>query len=161
MQTKNPKEKDWSNYYDKTREKPPASLLVKAIDYLQEKENISTLDIGAGVLKDTRYLLSKNFNVTSLDSSSLIFEESKDLDTDKLDIVQSKFEDFDFGIDKYNLVNAMNSLSFIHPDEFNKTFEKIKNSLKKEGILVCNFFGDKDGWIQNPEMTFHKGRRNK
>lgn len=49
----------------------------------------------------------------------------------------------------------MFALPFTKPEHFNTVFSKIKDSLKKEGIFCGQFFGDRDEWKTNPNMTFH------
>ena len=59
--------KDWSKYFNNTKNRPPSRLLVKALEYVENKKN--AIDIGGGALKDAKYLLEQGFNVTVIDSS--------------------------------------------------------------------------------------------
>ncbi len=51
-------------------------------------------------------------------------------------------------------MNAQLALPFINPKSFDAVFEKIYNSLKTGGILTGQFFGDRDGWTDDPNMSF-------
>ena len=74
---------------------------------------------------------------------------------DRLEMVISSFEDFDFPENTFDLVNAQYSLPFTSPESFNEVFGKVKASLKSGGVLVGQLFGEKDGWRETPSMTFH------
>lgn len=146
-------QKDWSEYYEITKAKPPSKLLVKALEYVTDKGK--AIDIGAGALKDTRYLLEQGFEVTAIDKSPLMEQEAKDLENDKLHALTTSFEDFDFPENKYDIASSMFALPFTEPQHFEKVFTNIKNSLKKDGIFCGQFFGINDEWSKNPKMTFH------
>ena len=66
--------KDWSEYFEFTREKPPFLLLIEALKYVTDKGK--AIDIGGGALKDTRYLLDEGFDVTVIDNSPLLEQEA-------------------------------------------------------------------------------------
>ena len=69
-------ETKWQQYYEQTKERPPSVLLVEAFAYIGER----ALDLGAGALKDTRYLLAQDFkHVTVIDSEGLAGELAKEL----------------------------------------------------------------------------------
>ncbi len=146
-------QKDWSEYYEITKAKPPTKLLVKALEYVTDKGK--AIDIGAGALKDTRYLLEQGFEVTAIDKSPLMEQGVKTLENDKVQAFTTSFEDFDFSENKYDIASAMFSLPFTEPAHFETVFIKIKNSLKKGGVFCGQFFGMNDEWSKNPKMTFH------
>lgn len=149
----NKPQKDWSEYYDITKVKPPSKLLVKALDYVANKGK--AIDIGGGALKDTKYLLKEGFDVTVIDNSPLMEQEAIVLESDKIHAFTTSFEDFDFPEYEYDIVSAMFALPFTKPSCFSEVFGKIKNSLKKDGIFCGQFFGVHDAWSQNKNMTFH------
>ena len=51
----------WSQYIAKTKNKSPRPLLVRALSYVKNKNK--ALDLGAGALNDSRYLLENGFKV--------------------------------------------------------------------------------------------------
>lgn len=140
-------------HYEITKSKPPTKLLTIALQYVKNKDK--AIDIGAGALKDTRYLLDQGFDVTVIDKNPRTKEDAENLKNDKVHAFTASFEDFDFTENQYDIASAMLSLPFIKPAYFNKVFEKIRNSLKKDGIFCGQFLGLNDEWAQNPHNTFH------
>lgn len=149
--------KDWSDYYKATKAKPPRPLLVKALEYVPDKSK--AIDIGGGALNDTRYLLDQGFDVTVIDKSPLMEDEAMNIQSDKLHAHTTSFEDFNFPKEEYHLASAMFALPFTDPEHFNMVFSKIKDSLKKGGVFCGQFFGDRDEWKTNLNMTFHTKER--
>lgn len=143
---------DWSEYYKGTAGNPPHPLLVKALTYLEDRD--AAIDLGAGVLNETRYLLDQGFNVTTVDQSPLVEQEAKRIGSPKIHAFTASFEDFDFPKEKYDLAVAIFALPFIE-DHFTEVFEKIKSSLKVGGVFCGQFFGDRDQRKNNTNRTFH------
>lgn len=139
--------------FESNLELPHAPIIEVALDFVITKEN--AIDLGAGDLKNTKYLLEQGFDVTAVDKHPIIEEAGKNLQQEKLHVFKTSFEDFDFPKNEYDLVNAMYSLPFVSPEQFNSVFEKVKNSLKKGGVLCMQLFGANHAWAQNPSMTFH------
>lgn len=131
-------DKDWSDYYKATKAKPPRPLLVKALEFVENKDK--AIDLGGGALNDTKYLLDQGFDVTVVDKSPLMEQEAKDIPSDKLHAFTAAFEDFNFPKEEYDLASAMFALPFAAPNHFNAVFEKIKDSLKKGGIFCGQIF---------------------
>ncbi|MES2314964.1 MAG: methyltransferase domain-containing protein [Patescibacteria group bacterium] len=146
------KKTDWSEYYDFTRTKPPYSLLIESLEYVKEKGG--AIDIGAGALRDTRYLLENGFDVTVVDNSPLLDAEAAKINNSKLHVSAVSFEDFDFPKNKYDLASAMFALNFCDPVYFDAVFEKIKGSLKPDGIFCALLFGDRDEWSNYADKTY-------
>ena len=147
MESNNP----WKKYYKDTEGRPPRKELIEALEFVQNRD--SALDLGAGAMQDSVYLLSQGFKeVIAVDSSP----SSKELApvNERLQVVTSTFEEFTFPTAKFDLVSAQFSLPFTHPQYFTRVFNSIKNSLADGGIFVGNVFGDRDEWNENPDMTF-------
>ncbi|MEK7103556.1 MAG: class I SAM-dependent methyltransferase [Patescibacteria group bacterium] len=134
----------YEKHYDDTRNMPPAQLLVDAVKYVVHKDK--ALDVGAGALRDTRFLLEQGFDVVAIDQSPLLAKEAEAVQSEKLHYVITSFDSFDFPENEYDIVSSTAALSFNHPDTFNEVFEKIKKSVKREGILSVNIFGTNDEW---------------
>lgn len=144
----------WGKYYERTRERPPHSSLREALSLVPNKD--TALDLGAGSLRDTRYLLRDGFgHVVAVDSEPLITQEAIPEGGGKVEIVLSSFEDFEFPENVFDLVNAQYSLPFTAPESFAEVFAKTKSSLKSGGVFVGQLFGQNDGWRDKPDMTFH------
>lgn len=143
----------WAEYYKNTAQKPPSKLLMKALEYVKGK---TALDIGAGGFNDSVYLLSQGFTVTAVDSSPTSLELSKKINDPQFTFVNSTYDSFSFELEKYDLISAQWALPFNEPETFNIMFEKLKVSLKINGIFVGQFFGIKDEWnVPEKRMTFH------
>lgn len=141
---------DWLSYINITRNKRPRQLLVQALP--EVKERGTALDLGSGALNDSRFLLSQGFSqVVAVDSaiSELQAFELLDVSEELLShfkFINSTIEDFDFLEAEYDLVNVQFVLPFIDQEKLSDILEKIKKSLKKDGIFVGQFFGVRDSW---------------
>jgi len=151
-------EPNWEKYYEETKEAPPRQSLVRAIEFIQNKEK--ALDLGSGALNDTRYLLSIGFeHVTAVDKTPVAEQEVEKLPGGKVSYEVSSFEDFDFQENTYDLINAQYSLPFTSKENFNGVFNSVIKSLKLGGVFVGQFFGDRDEWnIESKHDIPHKRR---
>jgi tellurite methyltransferase len=144
----------WAQYYTANNGRPPRKLLVEALGYTNTVG--SALDMGAGDLTDSLFLVSKGYNVTALDnspSSKQIFEQ---LDSKSFIYIDKKFDEFEYQPNKYDLITAQFALPFNRPETFDTMFNSLKNSLKHKGFFVGHFFGVNDEWnVPNASMTFH------
>jgi SAM-dependent methyltransferase len=143
---------DWSEYYKGTAGNPPNPLLEKALTYLQGRDK--AIDLGAGALNETCYLLKQGFDVTTVDQSPLVEQRAKNIGSPKLHSFTSSFEEFNFPMSEYDLAVAMFALPFIE-NRFSDVFTKIKLSLKEGGIFCGQFFGNRDQRRNNTNRTFH------
>lgn len=145
---------DWKTYFETTEHHPVSPLLSRAVDFCLPG---TALDMGPGALKDTKFLLSRGFQVTAVDKTPEILQYAEKIENEHLYPIISSFEDFDFPKDTYQLVNAQYSLPFITPDKFAQVFQKIKDALSPGGIFCGQFFGERDEWnILGGTMTFLK-----
>lgn len=142
----------WHSFFEKTKGAEPRKYLVDAIQYVENK-NIA-LDLGAGTLRDTRFLLEQGFEkVVAVDGEKMFEDFANEIDDDRLETDVSNFENFDFQENTYDLINAQYSLPFMDKEYFDVVIEKIKKSLKINGIFVGTFFGDKDSWNNKTSKT--------
>lgn len=145
---------NWQNYYNLTTKRPPSPLLIKAIAFVKNKG--AALDLGAGALKDSRFLIAQGFDkVIALDKERAP-KDLYDRFSKKFEFIQYSFEDFPFSNFKFDLVNAQYSLPFTNKNDFNKVWKQLKESLLPGGIFVGQFFGTEDQWnTPRTKMTFH------
>ncbi|MES2623196.1 MAG: class I SAM-dependent methyltransferase [Patescibacteria group bacterium] len=145
-------ESQWNKYYEVTKEKPPQPLVVEAIKHVT---NIgAAIDLGAGMLRHSKFLQSQGFEVIAVDKDSTFAEAIVALENKHIHGYVSTFEDFDFPTQTYDFVCAMSALPFVSPDNFTEVFTKVVHSLKPGGIFCGNFFGLKDSWNNGSTMTF-------
>lgn len=145
-------ENSWNPYYEATREKPPVPFVVESVKHVTQKNK--AIDIGAGALRNARFLLSEGFEVTTIDKWPKSEEIALSLDNEKIYPITKRFEEFDFPINEYDLVCAMSSLPFIPKELYNQVFAKIIDSLKRDGIFCGTFFGPIDSW-KDSNLTLH------
>jgi tellurite methyltransferase len=134
---------------------PPRPLLTRAAALVELKEH--ALDAGAGALNATKYLLSTGFHhVTAFDGSPSSQKLAADLPPSQVTFVPSRFEDFTFAPNAYDLVNAEFCLPFISRDAFASVFGRLLGSVAARGIFTGQLFGPNDSW-NTPErkMSFH------
>lgn len=147
---------NWEKYYKDTAGKKANPLLQKAVPFVSTKG--TALDLGAGILQDTKYLLEEGFEkVIAVDIESGLEDRVKELKDERVEYYASAFDEFLYPKDSYDLVTSQWSLPLSPPDTFESMFARIKDSLKKGGIFTGQFFGTNDEW-NTPEnaqkMTF-------
>ena len=142
---------NWPAYIEKTKNKHPRPLLVRAMEYVEHKD--SALDVGAGALNDSRFLLESGFRkVTALDIEA-VPEVNQGFDRNIFSFQKSAIEDFDFPADSFDLVNAQFVLPFVRKSEIGRVMDAIKKSLHPNGIFVGQFFGLKDSWAGGKDVS--------
>jgi SAM-dependent methyltransferase len=147
------RDREWGEFYDLTRDDPPSALLVEALRHVKRRGH--AIDIGAGALRDTRYLIGQGFHVTAVDRNPLLAEEARAVGSGKFRYVVSSFRNFNFEPGKYDLASAMYALPYNPPRSFNLVFRRIRAALAPGGVLCGQFFGVRDAWNGDPTVTFH------
>ncbi|HEX5430094.1 MAG TPA: class I SAM-dependent methyltransferase [Patescibacteria group bacterium] len=144
---------DWQEYYNLTRDRAPSKLLMKALGYVKDKGR--ALDLGAGALNDTRYLLKQGFSVLAIDKEQLPKDVLKNITSAKFVFKKKQFEQFEIPRNRFDLVNAQYSLPFVNKNNFARLWPKIVNSLRQGGIFTGQFFGIGDDWNdKSGKMSF-------
>ncbi len=134
---------------------PPRPLLKSAAALAERKRR--ALDVGAGALNATKYLLSAGFaHVTALDSSPRSQEIAQELPEEQVTFILSRIEDYDFPVGYYDLANAEFCLPFMRPDAFAATFRRLLDAVTVGGIVTGQLFGPHDSWnVASSGMSFH------
>lgn len=97
--------KDWKEFYELTKNKPPRKLLIKATPFVIERN--TAFDLGAGALNDSIYLLSEKFShIIAVDSAPIAEEIAKELPSEKFSYEISSLENFNFPDKTADIVNA-------------------------------------------------------
>lgn len=144
---------DWEKYYHQTNQKPISKLLLQALTY--EIPQKIAIDLGAGGLRESKYLLEHDFDVTAVDSEPAMEIEAKKITSDRFRYFVTSLQTFNFEQNYYGLAIAIYSLPFISPKNFLSVFQNIQASLVKDGLFCGQLFGNRDGWNTNTTMTFH------
>jgi SAM-dependent methyltransferase len=137
-------EPEWSAFCKITNGRPPREILLKALEAAGHKGK--ALDIGAGALNETRYLLSQGFEVTAVDSEPASAESAARIQDEKLQFEAVSYEVFRFPKDHYDLAVALYALPFTPPEHFKRVVQKLLGSIKPGGVFVGQFFGPDDEW---------------
>ncbi len=112
----------WANYYNATSSKPPSRLLMRALEYVRKGNNtLTALDLGAGALVDSKFLLDQGFIVTAVDNSVASENLAKKINNPHFTFIKTSFDQFVFESEKYDLVTAQWALPFNDP----KTFDAV------------------------------------
>ncbi|MEP1487751.1 MAG: class I SAM-dependent methyltransferase [Algibacter sp.] len=150
----------WKAHYDKIKKEkhPPAYTLSQTLNLISSKDKFKAIDLGCGNGIDTFAMLEKGFDVLAIDKDSnaqlLLQKQISPKDMVRLNFQNSSFENLD-ELPSADLVNASFSLPFCHPHQFEKLWLNILNCISPEGFFCGHFFGPKDSWSSNSDMTFH------
>ena len=130
-------------------------IVLKYFGSIQERSDISVLEIGCGSGNNLHFLASEGFRVEGFDlSESAIKFANKRFKKDSLDgiLKVSGFDYLNNQINKYDMVLERavfytQSLDYLK----NKVFPNIKRSLKKGGLFISYFYNN-----NHPDKTFLK-----
>ncbi len=141
-------------YYDNTKNAEP-NYIVKEFIKLNVRPG-NAVELGCGAGRDTVYLIKNGWNVLAIDKenvkSRIVEKLSKD-ELKKFKFSKQKFECIE--LEKNDLIVSNFSLSFCNKNDFEKLWNKIRNSILNDGYFVGNFFGNNDEWKNiKEEMTF-------
>ena len=146
-------QQDWSPYYDATRAGDHFRLLDDAVAH-HEGESYVALDVGAGALRNTCYLVARSYQVDALDNSPLLVDEVERLNTAAVHPYCQAFDDFTYITERYGIAVASNALTFNPPQTFWRVIQDIKASLAPGGVLCANFSGMNDQWAGDSQKSF-------
>ena len=146
--------KSIEKYYDNTTDAMPNYTVKKFIKLNVEPGNAVELGCGAG--RDTVYLIKNNWNVLAVDREDVeerIAKRLNDEEREKFRFQKQNFESLE--LEKNNLIVANYCLPFCNKNNFKESWNKINDSILKDGYFVGNFFGNNDEWKSTKEeMTF-------
>ena len=135
----------WEEYNENKSEKPPNTLLVETLPYVNSRE--TALDFGAGALVDSKFLLEEGFGiVVAIDADPDSQKRANEIDDDRFSFTQKAFEDAVIPPNSFDLISAQNVAAFINQSEFKTIISNLLNGLKNGGVISINFFGDQDEW---------------
>lgn len=146
---------NWKNYFKKHLNRETRKQLVKAVHYCVGKHK--ALDLGSGTFIESKFLLSSGFNtVVAIDNSKESKELAASFSDRKLNFKNISFQEYDFPLNTFDLINAQFSLPFYGKEKFKIFIKKVITSLKSNGIFVGQFFGNKDSWnTSESHLIFH------
>lgn len=135
---------DWNQYVKQTKEKKPRQLLCDALSFVKNKD--VALDLGAGALNDSKYLLEQGFlkviAVDQIENKEIL----SNISDKRLLFKKEDIRDFSFSQDEFDLINAQFVLFFLNKESIKKIFFEIKKALSEDGIFVGQLLGLRDSW---------------
>jgi tellurite methyltransferase len=150
-------EYNWDEYYKKIQGREPRQLLLDVLEKYPTGKNFHAIDMGCGDGTETVVLLSRGWNVLAVDGAEagikrLMNKVPVEAQV-RLGTQVAKFEEV--ALPSADLIHASYSLPFCHPSQFPALWEKIKKALNPNGRFAGQFFGVRDSWANEPDMTFH------
>ncbi len=140
-------------YFDKTKNNIPRKNIRKFLD-MKIKPGIC-IDLGCGAGNDTIFLIKNGWKAIAIDKENTENIIRNNLDKEEQNYLKFEIQDFKNIILKpCNLLVGNLSLSFCDRKYFNGLWNKIVNSISKDGYFVGNFFGINDTWANRANMIF-------
>jgi len=129
-------------------------FLIDALSHLPTN-GTRALDVGAGPLNDTRFLLRAGLSVDAVDHDPLVARLAKEVRDRRFNFVQADIRDFKIARGAYALIVAIHTLPFLRCDAVFRLVPRLVDGLENDGVLCCTMFGPEDGWAAcRPHMTF-------
>ncbi|MBD3251808.1 methyltransferase domain-containing protein [Candidatus Uhrbacteria bacterium] len=142
---------NWSHYQEATKGSAPASLLMKALQHVPQTGQV--LDIGAGGLRDSRFLLAQGFEVYAMDREPSFANLAFEIKNDAFEYVVCNVERFAFPKQRYVLVNAQYVLPYVRKEELPRVLIDVEQSLVPGGVFCGQLFGLRDAWKDQPTIS--------
>src|SRR6266571_3799895 len=152
----------WTRYYNAAGEQPRETLLF-ALERFDAEAGAReggrfAVDLGCGAGRDTAELLRRGWQVLAIDAEAEAIQRllrRGDLGSacaGRLETQVVRFEDARWP--EADLVNSSYSLPFCAPNQFAAVWDRLVASLRLGGRFSGQFFGDRDGWAREPDMSF-------
>ena len=149
----------WAEYYQKIQGRAPRQLLLDVLEKFPTGKLLHAIDLGCGDGTETIELLSRGWNVLAIDGTEaaikLLTDKVSQQARSRLQTEVAKFDAVAVTLPHTDLIHASLSIPFCHPSHFPALWEKITNALNPGGRFAGHFFGVRDSWANNPDMTFH------
>src|SRR5262245_620141 len=150
-------ENTWDDYYQKIQGRAPRQLLLDALEKFPADSTLHAIDLGCGDGTETIVLLARGWHVLAMDGEPSAIKRLMDKVPPeaqaRLQTQITKFEEI--VLPSTDLIHASYSIPFCHPDHFSALWGKIVNAIKPGGRFAGQFFGVRDSWANEPDMTFH------
>lgn len=147
----------WDDFYKRVQGRSPRQLLLDALEKFREQASLQAIDLGCGDGTESALLLSRGWHVLAVDAEPAAIQRllGKVPGTEQVNLQTqvAKFEEVT--LPNADLVHASFSLPFCHPDHFPALWQKIIRAIKVGGRFAGQFFGVRDSWAHEEDMTFH------
>ena len=152
----------WARYYRETGAGPPRRALAFALDRFDAGPPPPlrrAVDLGCGSGRDTVAILARGWRVLAIDAEPSAIAMLRDRTRETpgaaraLEARVARFEEARWP--PCALVNAGFSLPLVPPAAFAALWPRLVGSLVPGGRVSCQLFGVRDGWADDPGLTFH------
>lgn len=143
----------WGPYRQQVSTLPNPIVVNVLSKYVTARE--AALDLGAGNLRDSKFLKSTGFKrVVAVDLSP----ESLTFLTEGIELEICSIETYKPKANTFNFVISCNTMFFLTPEDVASVFRNIFEGLRSRGIFACNLLGPEDDWIREgrPMCSFTK-----
>jgi SAM-dependent methyltransferase len=115
------------------------------------------IDLGSGDGTETLELLRRGWRVLAIDQEpEAIARLERALPPEHRNRLQTQVVGFpQIDLPAADLLYAGLSLPFCHPEDFESVWRKVTGAVRPGGCFAGHFFGDRDGWANRGDMTFH------
>ncbi|MEK7185060.1 MAG: class I SAM-dependent methyltransferase [Patescibacteria group bacterium] len=134
--------KRWERYHHQVGENPNSLVVHTLSDFVTRRE--SSLDLGAGNLRDSKFLKNQGFTrLVAVDNS----DESLEFATEGIELHISPIEIWKPEKDTFDFAFSCNTLFFLDRLQVGEVFRNVLAGLRSGGIFACNVLGEEDGWV--------------
>jgi len=155
-----PTDTNWNDFYQQIQGRDPRPALLDALALFEKEPAPSeprfAMDLGSGDGTECMVLLQRGWRVLALDgdpaAAHWLEEKVPAQDRPRLQIQISRFEEASLPL--VDLVHSSFSLPFCPPEHFPAFWGRVVASVKPGGRFAGQFFGTRDEWAGQPDMTF-------
>lgn len=150
----------WEDYYQKLKGRAPRQLLLDVLAYFPTHvgdEQRFAIDLGCGDGTESAVLVERGWNVLAIDGEPVAIQHLlSNVPKEKQTRIQTQVAKFeDVSLSSADLIHASFSLPFCPPEHFPAFWAKIVDAIKPGGRFAGQFFGVRDSWANEPDMTIH------
>ena len=144
--TRNPPRTSYARH---CRHRAANALVVEAVSALDRPDG-TAIDIGAGSLNSTRYLLSAGFTVHAIDTDPYTAELAAQLDDPRLTMHSADVLDVPIAERRFDLIVAIHVLHLLQRSDIDTVVPRLIGGLTDGGLLCATFVGVRDTWAATP-----------
>ena len=122
---------------------------MEAVSTLDRSDG-TAIDIGAGSLNSTRYLLSAGFTVHAIDTDPYTAELAAELDDARLTMHCADVLDVPVPERRFDLIVAIHVLHLLSRCDIYTIVPRLVGGLADGGVLCATFVGVRDTWAATP-----------
>ena len=153
-------ETEWDDFYKKIAGRYPRPALTDALALFEKEpapaEPRLAIDLGSGDGIECIFLLERGWRVLAVDgdpsAAKWLEEKTPPEMRDRLQILTAKFEDV--SLPHADLIHSSFSMPFCPPEHFPAFWKRVADSVTPGGRFAGQFFGVRDEWANEPNMTF-------